>query len=45
VRQLRVIGMLTVVTWIAAPPVGRADAPPIRFGRDILPILSENCFQ
>ena len=41
-RALSVLGVLAVVTHAAAAP-----APPatVDFNRDVLPILSENCFQ
>src|SRR5262245_8727000 len=39
----RVCKMLLVSLALAAPMMSRA-AEPLRFGRDILPILSSNCF-
>jgi hypothetical protein len=45
VRQTSVIGIWSLVAWATTAAAGRGDATPVRFGRDILPILSANCFQ
>ena len=39
------LGALALFFLLAAESSHAADAPPVRFSRDILPILSENCFQ
>src|SRR5438270_2956298 len=37
--MIRSLGLLLFVV-----PAGRAGDPPVDFGRDVLPILSDNCF-
>ena len=39
------LGACSILALLIAGPVRAADLPPVRFSRDILPILSENCFQ
>jgi hypothetical protein len=47
VKQTVLFGVLSIVTLVAALKAAGAEpaSAPVRFGRDILPILSENCFQ
>ncbi len=40
------VPLLATLIVLSAPAAGRpGDAPPVRFSRDVLPILSENCFR
>src|SRR6516225_5599795 len=39
------LGTFPLLALLLPAPARGADAPPVRFGRDVLPILSENCFQ
>jgi hypothetical protein len=40
------LGTFPLLVLLLSGPARGADAPPpVRFGRDVLPILSENCFQ
>jgi hypothetical protein len=39
------LAALSFLALLPAGPARGADAPPVRFSRDVLPILSENCFQ
>ncbi len=39
------LGACSFLALLVAGTVRGADLPPVRFSRDILPILSENCFQ
>jgi mono/diheme cytochrome c family protein len=45
-RTVTARAMLATATWLAisAGPVAAEPAQPVRFNRDIRPILSENCF-
>src|SRR5713226_6030627 len=39
------VHLLSLIFLTLATIEARSNPPPIRFSRDILPILSENCFQ
>src|SRR6516225_12271624 len=39
------LGTFPLLALLLPAPARGADAPPVRFGRDVLPILAENCFQ
>ena len=46
VKSARTPGAVLFLTLILGGPCRGADAAPaVRFSRDVLPILSENCFQ
>ncbi len=44
-RGVRLLVMAAVIGWGVSPSIARAGAPgAVDFGRDVLPILSDNCF-
>jgi hypothetical protein len=46
VKSARTLGAIPLLTLILCGNCRGADAaPPVRFSRDVLPILSQNCFQ
>lgn len=38
------VNLLVVAVGLTAAPAAAADAPPVGFARDVLPILAKNCF-
>jgi hypothetical protein len=47
VKRTGILSGLSLITLLVVAAAGRAGPPaqPVRFSRDVLPILSENCFQ